>query len=281
VRKLLLCTALLALTLSAGCGGGSSSSGNNPPPPPPPLTPVNISGQYEVLVVSSSVPTAASLVEVNFTQTGTDVFAAKPSVLMIQGTIDGGMITLNGPGGQCDNGVAGNDSIQGTFSSKTQASLSFSEAGELGTVTATGSVTFSPDGSIITSGTYSIPAACGYLADTGTITGGKIQPFSGAYAGMLNGSDAVIVTITQSGLNLTITGTDNGAAFTLTGSVIGATFEVSGTFEGQPVQLNGMYDQMNNTFLAFDSQLNYLGTLKAGTNPQAITASTARFKIKH
>jgi hypothetical protein len=278
VYKLCVCGLLLALSLSVGCGGGSSGTSNNQQ-----FTPVNIQGQYEVVVASSSSPTAVSLIETNFTQTGTSVFASKQNVVVIEGTNGSTGITLNNLGGECDNGVVGNDSIQGTFSSQTQGSISLTEAGSLGTVTATGNVTFAPDGSTITTGTYNIPAACGFLADSGPITGTQIKQFSGSYAGMLaNGSgttDAVIVTVNQSGLNLTVTGTDNGTAFSMTGSVVGATFDVKGTIAGQPVEDVGIYDHTNNTFLIFGTQLNFLGTLKAGTNPLSVAVPSSLFKV--
>lgn len=254
-----------------GCGGGSSSPGGGG------FAPANVQGQYETVAQSNSSPTSVVLVEADFTQTGTNVFAGKQSVVMIQGTQGSSGITLTGVGGACDNGVLGNDSLQGTFSSATQLALTLTEAGSLGTATATGNTVVASDGSAITSGTYSIPAACGFQADSGTLTGTKIQPFSGSYAGMLANSsgttDAVIVTVSQSGLNLSVSGTDNGASFSLTGSVVGATFEVSGTISGQTATFFGIYDHVNNTFLVFDSNFNFLGTLKAGTNPQAIAVS--------
>jgi hypothetical protein len=278
VHKPCLCTLLLALIFSVGCGGGSSGSSgtsNNPPP----FTPANIQGQYEVIAASSSNPTAVSLIETNFTQTGNSVFAGQQSVVIIQGT-QGNGITLNSLGGECDSGVVGDDSIEGTFSSQTQAAISLTEAGNLGTVTATGSVSVSSDGSTITSGTYSIPAGCGFLADNGSITGTQIKPFTGSYAGTLgSASDSVIVTLSQSGLNVTVTGTDNGVSFTLTGSVVGATFDVTGTISGQPVEDVGIYDHTNDTFLVFDPQFNFLGTLKAGTNPQAVVAASRLFTV--
>jgi len=204
----------------------------------PPITPVNIQGQYEVIASSTANPSGVSLIETNFSQAGTSASASTQNVVIIQGTQSSNGITLVSLGGECDNGTLGDDSIQGTFSSQTQASISLNEAGSLGSVAATGNVTFASDGSAITTGTYSIPAACGFLANSGSITGTKISPFSGSYAGMLdNGAgstDAVIVSVTQSGLNLTVTGTDNGMAFTLTGSVVGATFDVTGTIAGRP-----------------------------------------------
>jgi hypothetical protein len=277
VYKAYVCGLVLVSSFSIGCGGGSGTSNNQQ------FTPANIQGQYEVVAASNSNPTAVSLIEANFTQSGTNVFASKQNVVIIQGTKSSSGITLNGVGGECDNKATGDDSIQGTFSSQTQASMSLTEAGSLGTVSTTGNATFSSDGSTITAGTYNIPAACGFQTDSGPITGTQIKPFSGSYAGMLaNGSgstDAVIVSVSQSGLNLTVTGTDNGAAFTLTGSVVGATFDVKGTISGQPVEDVGIYDHTNNTFLVFDTQFNFLGTLKAGTNPQSIAVPSGLFKV--
>ena len=276
-----VCGLLLVVCFSVGCGGGggssSGSSGN------PTITPVNIQGQYEVVTASTSSPTAVSLIEANFTETGTNVFASNQNVVIIQGTKGSSGITLNSVGGECDNKATGDDSIQGTFSSQTQASISLTEAGSLGNVTATSGVTFSSDGSTITTGTYNIPAACGFVADNGSITGTQIKPFSGSYAGMLaNGTgstDAVIATLNQTGLNLTATGTDNGTSFTFTGSVVGATFDVKGTVSGQSFEFVGIYDHTNNTFLVFDNQFNFLGTLKAGTNPQSISVPSGLFKV--
>jgi hypothetical protein len=272
-RTYLLGAASIALLVLTGCGGGGSG-GASIPTGGTTITPATISGQYEAIATSSSSPNSVALIEANFTETGTNVFSGKQSVVIIQGTQTSNGITLNGLGGECDNGVLGNDSLQGTFSSATQLPFTLTEAGSLGTLTVTGSATFAADGSQITSGTYSSPAMCGFLSDTGTITGTKIAPFSGAYAGMLANSsgatDAVIVSVSQSALNLTVSGTDNGTPFTVTGSVVGATFDVSGTISSQPVQYVGIYDHVNNSFLVFDSNFNLLGTLKAGTNPQSI-----------
>jgi len=259
---------LFVILFSFGCGGGSSSSGGGT------FTPANIQGQYETVAPSNQNSTAVAVIEINFTQTGMNVFAGKQSVVLIQGTQTSTGITLNSLGGECDNGVLGNDSIQATFSSATQLGLTLTEAGSLGTTNITGNANVASDGSQITSGTYNAPAACGFVADSGTFTGTKIQPFSGSYAGMLNnGADAVIVTVSQSGLNLTVSGTDNGTAFTLTGSVVGATFDVVGSISGLQVEDVGIYDHTNNTFLVFNTSLTFLGTLHAGTNPQAIVRS--------
>lgn len=263
--RYLLCS-LIAVFICSGCGGGSG--GNS-------FTPANVQGQYEAVAQSTSSPTSVALIESNFTQTGTNFFAGKQSVVILQGTTSSTGFTLTGVGGECDNGILGNDSIQGTFSSATAANLSVTEAGSLGTLTATVTVTFSADGSQITSGTYNVPAACGSASAAGTVSGTAIKPFSGQYAGMLaNGTgttDAVIVTVSQSGLNLTVSGTDNGTSFTLMGSVVGATFDVSGTIAGQAIDLVGIYEHTSNSFLVFDANFNFLGTLNAGTNPAIAT----------
>src|SRR5258708_13217884 len=126
VNKSCLCAAILAISFSVGCGGsGSSSSGT------PPITPVTIQGQYEVRVVSASNPNNVSVIETNFTQTGTDVSASKQNVVVLEGTLNSGLITLSSLGGECDSGVVGNDSIQGTFSNQTQASLSLTAPASL------------------------------------------------------------------------------------------------------------------------------------------------------
>src|SRR5205807_7163076 len=77
-----------------GCGGGSSSPGGGG------FTPANVQGQYESVAQSNSSPTSIALIEANFTQTGTDVFAGKQSVVLILGTQGSTGITLTGLGGE-------------------------------------------------------------------------------------------------------------------------------------------------------------------------------------
>ena len=259
---------LVASPISVGCGGSGSSSSSGSNGGSGGFTPASIQGQYEAVAQSNSNPSSVAFIETDFTQTGTDVFAGKAATVVILGTRGANGVTLTGLGGECDNGLLGNDSVQGTFSTATQLSFTLTEAGSLGTGTTTGNVAFSSDGSAITSGTYNTPAACNFQADSGTITGTKIQPFSGQYAGNLNnGADAVIVSVSQSGLNLTVSGTDNGASFTMTGTVVGATFDVKGTVSGVAVEDVGIYDHTSNTFLIFSANFQFIGTLHAGTIP--------------
>ena len=284
LSKLLLFCLVGSLSV-VGCGTGSKSGGS------PSFTPVTIQGQYEVEAQSAAAQGAVSLIEVNFTQNGTDVFAPKGSVVVIDGTLTDTFITLQSVAGECDEGVLSQDSVQGTFTAANQADITLTESGSLGTGTASANVTLSSDGAKITGGSYTVPAQCGFQADSGHIIGVKVPAFNGAYAGMLQnssgGQDAVILTVSQSGLNLNVSGTDNGTPFTLTGSVGGATFEVSGTIAGQSVSAIGLYDVVNNDYLVYDEQGHYLGQLNAGTNPQAATTAARRFKtvesllIKH
>jgi hypothetical protein len=208
------------------------------------------------------------LVETNFTQTGATVVADKPSVILIQGA-PGAFTAL---GGECDNGSLGDDSVQATISNQTQLSFTLTEAGSLGTGTSTGTAMISSDGTGITSGRYTTPAACGFTADNGSITGTLIKPFSGTYAGMLAngaGTDAVAVTVSQSGYNLTVVGTNNGTSFTLTGTAVGATFHVTGTIAGQSVEDVGIYEPTTNDFRVYDSAFHFLGVLGAQSAPPA------------
>jgi hypothetical protein len=173
--------------------------------------------------------------------------------------------TYTGLGGACDHGALGDDSIQATVSGQT-LSFTLTEAGSLGTGTSTGTATVSSDGTQITSGTYTMPAACGFVGDSGTVTGAVIKPFSGTFAGMLaNGAttDAVTVTISQSNYNLSVTGTDNGAPFTLSGTVVGATFHVTGTIAGRSVEYVGLYETAANDFRVYNTSFNSLGVLNA------------------
>ncbi|MGA2429313.1 MAG: sialidase family protein [Candidatus Acidiferrum sp.] len=263
-----------AILLVGGCGGGSVGT-----PAPvlrtPTATPVTIQGQWQVVAQSADGGTGV-LIETNLTQSGSNVLAAKSSVVLIQGVPE----TYTGLGGECDNGALGNDSIQATVTGQT-LSFTLTESGSLGTGTSTGTATISSNGTQITSGTYTTPAACGFQMDSGTLTGAVIQPFSGTFAGMLaNGSttNAVTATISQSNYNLSVTGTANGTPFTLSGTVVGATFNVAGTIAGQSVQYVGLYETSTNDFRVYDTAFNLLGVLNAQTSappPTPISVSVS------
>ena len=255
---------LAAMVLLAGCGGVSVGTPMAAPTPPP-AEPVSIQGQWQVIAQSAVNPASSVLVETNFTQTGANVIAGKSSVILIQGALG----AFTGLGGECDNGSLGDDSVQATIANQTQLSFTLTEAGSLGTASSTGTATISSDGTQITSGTYSTPAACGFTADNGSITGTLIKPFSGTYAGVLSGTDAVTVTVSQTGYNLSVTGTDNGTSFTLTGTAVGATFDVTGTIAGQAVENVGIYEPATNDFRIYDTKFHLLGVLTTQSTPSA------------
>jgi len=256
--------AFLAISLLTTAGIAASCGTVDPGFSPPVLR-----GQYEMVAASTVSPGSLVLVEVNFTQTGASVVANKSNVVLIQADQPPSLpMVLSRFGGVCDNEIPGNDFLQGAFSSATQLSLGVTEAGALGNGILTGNATVSADGSQITNGTYASPAQCGYVADNGNLTGVKIKSFSGRYAGRISnpsGTDLVIVTMNQTGFNLTVSGTDNGTAFTLTGTVVGATFDVAGSIAGRSVRYVGLYNHVTDEFRVFDPSLAFLGVLQGGT----------------
>ena len=176
----------LAALVASGCGGGGSSG----TPPGSIAPPVGVAGQWQLVAQSSASPTRFLLVEANLTQTGTDLFAGKQAVVLIQGVQDASNpaeIDPMGLGGQCDSGMLFNASIQATISNAIQLAFTFMDAGSMGTAVISGAATFKSDGSGIMAGTYTAPGACGFMADSGTLTGVAIRPFAGMYSGMLNG----------------------------------------------------------------------------------------------
>ena len=263
----------ILVCVAAGCGGGASTS-------PAPITPIptstnaSMSGQWQIVAHSNVNPASSLLVEANFSQTGTTVAADTSSVVLI----DGAPGAFTGLAGECDNGALGDDSVQATISGQ-MVSFTLTEAGSLGTGTSTGTATIS--GSQLAGGTYQTPAACGFAADSGTLTGTTIAPFSGTFAGQLlnfnGGTDAVSVTLSQSGYTLNAVGTDAGTPITLTGKVIGATFNVSGMVQGQSREYVGVYDTTANAFLVYNNQFQALGSLTPETSGPPQPPSAFRY----
>jgi hypothetical protein len=260
--------ALVVCSGVGGCGGGASTSPAPVTPPPSSTSTATLSGQWQIVAHSNVNPASSLLVEANFSQSGSNVTANASSVVLVDG-VPG---ALTGLAGECDNGVLGDDAIAATISGQT-VSFTLTETGSLGIGISTGSATIS--GSQLTGGTYQTPAACGFAADSGTMTGTTIQKFSGTFAGQLlnlNGStDAVSVTLSQSGYTLNVVGTDAGAPITLTGKVIGATFDVTGVVQGQSREYVGIYDITSSSFLVYNNQFQSLGTLSPQTSAPAPT----------
>lgn len=261
-----------------GCGGGASTAeAPTPVTPSPSSSSATLSGQWEIVVHSNANPASSALIEANFTQQGSTVTADTSSVVLIVG-VPGAFTGLSG---ECDNGTLGHDSVQASISGQT-ASFTLTEAGSLGTGTSTGSGTISSDGTQITSGTYQTRAACGFAADSGSLSGTTIKPFAGTFSGQLlnlvGTTDPVVVTLSQSGYTLNAVGTDAGSPITLTGKAIGAAFDVTGVVQGQSREYFGVYDTTSNGFLVYDSKFQAIGTLSAQSsapppNPIAVSVS--------
>jgi hypothetical protein len=252
---------VMLCAIAVGCGGGASTSSvPTPITPPPTSSTATLSGQWEIVAHSNVNPASSILVEANFSQSGSNVVADKANVVLIEGAPG----AFTGLSGECDNGTLGDDTVTASISGQT-VTYTLTEAGALGTGTSTGSATISADGTQITSGTYQTPAACGFSADSGSLTGTAIQPLSGTFAGQLvnfvGTADAVVLTVSQSGYTLNAVGTDAGAPISLTGKVIGATFDVKGIVQGQSREYVGVYVPSSKNFLVYDTSFDLLGSL--------------------
>ena len=121
------------------------------------------------------------------------------------------------------------------------------------------------------------------------VTGAVIKPFSGTFAGMLaNGptTDAVTVTISQSGYNLSVTGTDNG------GAIHSERYRRRSCFRRHRydrvagrVEYVGLYETSANDFRVYDTAFNPLGVLNAQTSappptPIAVSVSPSTVSIQ-
>jgi hypothetical protein len=233
-------------------------------------------GSWELIFQSSLSPNNYKVLELNLTQAGTHVFAGSPSSLVFQSTSNN-LVTrlpLTQFGGHCDSGAVGSVTADATLSNQgptlETVSFTFTETGALGSVVITASA--STNGSSIASGTYSIPAACGFPADQGTFFGyqDSVHFSADVFSGTLNnGADVVVANLTSSAnsFDLTISGTDNGAQFTLTGSTVGFSLNLTGNFAGKVVSWFGLYDPTYNSFLIYDSNAQHVGNLHAGAIP--------------
>jgi hypothetical protein len=261
--------------LNIGCGGGGYSSPVQPSPAPSPQpspTPgvQSMQGPW-VVWFHSDVSNEYIVLEANISQSGTQVFAGATSALVYQGTIIATVTPPTALGSKCDSGGIGSVTLDGTLSNQqaTTETLDFTltQTGTLGAAVITASA--STDGSQISSGTYSIPAACGFSEDHGTIQGfHESVSFSAGdtYTGSFHG-DSIIVRFQSdpTGYGLSATGTDNTAAFSLTGSSTGSFLTLTGSISGQPVTWLVLYDSTYNTFSIYDSDATKVGEL-SGAN---------------
>jgi hypothetical protein len=252
--------AVMALIFSmVGCGGGTPKSTLQPPPPPP----ASMQGAW-IFLFHSAVSNGCFALEANLSQTGNHVSADKTSSIVFQpltcthSTIE---LQLNQLGGQCNGGGMDDITVDAT-ASDIAVSFTLSETGGLGSAVTT--VSASTDGTSISKGTYSTPAACGLPDDHGTVEGYQDSiTFSGEhYAGTFNGgTDAIVAQFTTSNFHMTMSGTDNGTSFVLSGSTVGLSLYLTGTIAGVEVNWFGIYDPLYNNFNIYNSDSTYVGSL--------------------
>jgi hypothetical protein len=267
---------ILSLSLiTIGCGGGYSSPMQPTPAPSPQPSPnpavQSMQGAW-VVWFHSDVSNDYTVLEANISQAGTHVFAGATSALVYQGTSPQTTIPPTVLGSKCDSGAPGTVTVDGTLSNQqaTTETLNFTltQTGALGAAVIAAAV--STNGAQITDGTYSIPAACGFPEDHGTIQGFHDSvTFSGVdtYTGSFHG-DTILVNFKSdpTGFGLSAAGTDNTVSFILSGSSTGSFLTLTGSISGQPVTWLVLYDSTYNTFSIFDSDAKLLGSL-SGSNP--------------
>jgi hypothetical protein len=254
---------LIALPVILGaCVGG-----------PVPPSSVDVAGQWEIVGQSEQIPGKTTVLEANLEKNSADtLFATAANVVVLQQTsslIAG--TTLSSVGFACDNDILGNEAFNATFFTNTEANFAITDNGVIGSEFPTGNVAFNSAGTQIISGNYNVPPACGTAQDSGFVTGTKIAPFNGTFAGMLNsGGDALIVNVNEdaSTFSVQVTGTDNGASIHLTGKAVGGTFTATGQGPTGPLSFLAVYDPRGNDFLVYGvTTFDFLGQLKAGTTP--------------
>jgi hypothetical protein len=269
-RRSYLKLLIFPLSLVAiGCGGSSYSTSPQPSPSPGAQS---MQGSWTI-AFHSDLSDNYTVLEANLSQAGTRVFAGATSALVYQGTTLQPTIPLASFGNKCDSGGVGSVTFDGTLTNKpaTGEAINFTltEDGELGiaVITASGSL----NGGMSLDGTYTVPAACGYHEDHGTLHGYlSSAKFSGgsSYSGTFQ-SDAIVVRFTSesSGFGVSATGTDNGAPFALTGSTTGLSLTLTGTISGRAVTWFGLFDSTQNTFLIYDIDAKLLGQLQVVGSP--------------
>lgn len=266
-------TLILALALLiAGCGAPAvtqqtTTPPNPPPPSPPSFTPIPVAGQWMIIVIPLGLSNQEySLVELNLSQSGTQIFASTQQVAVFldqaTGTYLGHPIALEtalcGPGG-------GGDSFEGGFTGASQASFTFYDP----FATISGQFTFDQNnvdfpGTTVVSANFSVNGPCFSDKTSGGLYGVLIKPFSGTYAGMLNSQPVILTMIQGANYSFSANGTDNAAAITLSGQVIGGAFFAT---DGRGNSYTGIYDPHANNFLIYGNNFTFLGQLNAGSVP--------------
>ena len=238
---------LLILSLSligVGCAGGKYSSPIQPAPlpPPSPSTRSTLQGPWEIFFQSDLNPHEFIVLEANLSLTDKHLFSEANGAVIFQG--QGSMpyqpaISLSHLGGVCHSGSADEVTFDGTLAnpnSGTQAiTFTLAENSTLGSAVMTASASITATGAM--SGTYTLPAACGFPEDHGTISGYEDSTkFSAAdvYGGTIDGN-AVVVRFASAndGVGASADGTYSGTTLALTGFASGDALTLTGTISGR------------------------------------------------
>lgn len=260
--------------LLVGCGGGGNNSGgggsSNPNAVP---NAAAIVGSWQIQATSTINPGLAVLIETNLSETSSETLTSSGFVV-ISAQVNGNQLHITGTGDECQQAgtaIESSGSIN-VMQQSGETQFTMTETGQNGSVTATGTITFSSDGKSVISGTYNLPAGCGFPADAGTLSGSQVVVPSGTYSGTLttaNVASRMILTLTASqNYQITGTGTLDGAPISFTATVVGSAFNATVTESGTTITIYALYDAAGNDFLVFDEYLNFLGQLSAGSNPQ-------------
>jgi len=254
-----------------GCGGGNYSRPNSPSPQPSPgpSGSSGLEGPWEIFFQSDLNPSAFIVLEANLSQTDAHLFSEANGAVIFQG--QGSLpyqpaITVSHLGGECRSGGADEVIFDGTLAnpnSETKATtFTLTENSTLGSAVITASASITATGAI--SGTYTLPAACGFAEDHGTISGYEDSTkFSAAnvYQGTVDGNAVVVQFASATGVGASASGTYNGTTLALTGFASGDALTLTGTISGQEITWFALYDSLYNTFGIYDSNAKLLGGL--------------------
>ncbi|MGA9885607.1 MAG: hypothetical protein WBQ34_17960 [Candidatus Acidiferrales bacterium] len=273
---------LLLGLLVCGCGGGGSGSNNTNSVSVPNAAHLQWGWEFQLTSTADSNSgdvTPVTILETNLYETPAGALASTSGLFVLKAGQTTTGLVLTSAGSNCSpvGSLAEVQTSDYVAISQVNGSTQFEfyDQGNAGTLETTGSVTFSENASANTAtGNYTTPAGCGYPADSGTITGTQIAPFSGTYSGELNDVPTTIALTThavgQNGpgeaLNVTATGTYNDTAATGSGTQVGGALSVD---IGDFGEFIGIYDPVENDFLGYAPEFNFVGYLYAGSNPEA------------
>ena len=267
LQPLILSLALSVSLIGIGCGGGKYSP-IQPSPQPSPGGP-SFQGPWEIFFQSDLSPGEFIVLEANLSQTDKHLFSEAHGAVIFQaqGSIPyQPAISVSHLGGECHSGGADEVTFDGTLAnpnSGTQAAtFTLTENSTLGSAVISASASITATGAM--SGTYTLPAACGFPADHGTISGYEDSTkFSAAdvYQGTLDGNAVVVGFGSATGGVASASGTYNGTTLALTGFTSGDSLTVTGTISGQETTWFALYDSLYNVFKIYDSDAKLLGSL--------------------